>query len=53
MAFQQGSVVAEEKMVRATNLYERPSIRRQMIVNGLDVGSDLTALGVGLMAVIA
>src|SRR5216117_3657703 len=53
MALHQSSVAAEEKMVRATNLYERPSIRRQAIVNRMQVGRDLTAFRVGLMAVVA
>src|SRR5438034_11797470 len=53
MALQRSSIAAEEKMVRATNLYERPSIRRQAIVNRMQVGRDLTAFRVGLMAVVA
>src|SRR6266403_1780810 len=53
MALLQCSVVAEKKMVRATNLQQRPSIRRQTIVNRSDVGHDLTALRLGLTTVVA
>jgi hypothetical protein len=52
MAFQQGSVVAEEKMIRATNFDVRPSVRRQTIINRLDVGQYLTAFGVGLATMV-
>ncbi|HLJ17701.1 MAG TPA: hypothetical protein VKV15_24605 [Bryobacteraceae bacterium] len=53
MAFQQGAVIAEEKMVPASNLYECPSILRQTIVNRLHISQDLMAFRVGLMGVIA
>src|SRR5579864_9586953 len=47
MALQQGSVVAEGEMVRAANYDAQPFIRRQTIVNRLNVGHDLTNLRVG------
>src|SRR5262249_6379225 len=47
MALQQGSIVAEGEMVRATDCDAEPSIRRQTIINRLDVGLDLTDFRVG------
>src|SRR5260370_1837211 len=53
MAFQQGYVVTEEEMVRATNRDSQPSIRRQTIINRLDVCFDLTSDRVGRITVVA
>src|SRR6266566_3358729 len=47
MALQQGSIIAKEEMVCATNLDQQSSVRRQTIINRLDVGLDLAALRVG------
>src|SRR5690348_7132671 len=46
-ALQESSVVAEGEMIRAANHDAQPSIRRQSIVNRLDVGHDLTDLRIG------
>ena len=53
MTFQQSSVVAEGEMMRTADCKALPSIRRQTIINRLNVGPDLLALRVGLAAVIA
>src|SRR5713226_2004762 len=53
MALQQGSVVAKEEMVRPPDRDAQPSLRRQTIINRLDVGPNLTATRVGRLAVVA
>src|SRR5712671_3518680 len=53
MALQQGSVVAEQKMICAADRDLQPPVRWQAIVNGLNVGLDLTGLRVGFAAVVA
>src|SRR5712672_1714053 len=53
MALQQGSVVAEEKMICAADRDLEPPVRWQVIVNRLDVGLDLMGLCVGFAAVVA
>src|SRR6267154_3096714 len=53
MALQQGSVVAEEKMICAADRDLQPPVRWQVIINRLNVGLDLTGLRVGFAAVVA
>src|SRR5207249_10457681 len=53
MALQQGTVVTEEEVVRAADRDAQPAVRRQTIINRLDVGLDRTALRVGRAAVLA
>src|ERR1035438_3757030 len=53
MTFQQSSVVAEEKMGRATDRDTLPPIGRQAIVNRLDLAQDRTADRVGRIAMVA
>src|SRR5437763_2347185 len=49
LALQQSSVVAERVMVRAADRDEEPSIRREAIVNRLDVAFHLAVLRIGRM----
>lgn len=53
MAFQQRSIVPKQEMVRSLDYDLHPSLRRQAIVNGLNVGPDLPTLRVGFPAVVA
>src|SRR5882762_8923010 len=53
MTLQQGSVIAEEEMICAADGDLQPSARRQVIINRLNVGLDLTGLRVGFAAVVA
>src|SRR5207244_174492 len=52
VAFQERSVIAEQEMVRAADRDAEPCVRRQTIINRLDVGEDLPADRVGRSAVI-
>src|SRR5580693_1851064 len=53
MAFQQGAIVAEEKVICSANRDAQPSTLREPIVNRLYVGHDLHALRVHFAAVVA
>src|SRR6267142_6177058 len=53
MTLQQRAVVAEEEMICAADCDLQPPVRWQVIVNGLNVGLDLTGLRVGFAAVVA
>src|SRR5205823_14359340 len=51
MALEQRSVVAKIEVVCATDLDHQSSVRRQPIINRLDVGLHLTSLRVGRVVV--
>src|SRR5256885_6338984 len=53
MALEQGGVVAEQEMVRAADRDAQPAVRRQAIIDRLNVGLDLAVCRVGRLAVVA
>ncbi len=53
IAFQQGAIVAEGKMIGAADGHAQTRFRRQTLIDRLDVSENLPALGVGFARVVA